>query len=279
MRAYGDLALREFGDLDLLVRETDFERARALLRAQGYQPAYSFPPSLERAYLYSLRQLPFVRPDDNLLVELHTGLTPRAFGLPLESGELWQRRETDLLFRESVFGLASEDLLLALCAHGAKHLWGRLGWVCDLAELLHRRPNLDWVRLVRRARTVGGERLLWLGLELARRLLGTEIPSDFRRLTRKGISVPGLADGGCAHILSGSVSEPDGWVSLAFHLRSRERLRDGLRYGLSLALTPTAADWVGTEGRVSFSSLYYLFRPWRLMRKYAFGRHPGGTPT
>ena len=33
---YGDLALREFCDLDVLVQETDLRKARGLLEAQGY---------------------------------------------------------------------------------------------------------------------------------------------------------------------------------------------------------------------------------------------------
>ena len=34
---YGNLAFREFGDLDILVRERDYQTAQHLLSAQGYR--------------------------------------------------------------------------------------------------------------------------------------------------------------------------------------------------------------------------------------------------
>ena len=49
--AYGDVALREFGDLDLLLQESDFPRARSLLVDQGYRPHYALTPPQEAAYM------------------------------------------------------------------------------------------------------------------------------------------------------------------------------------------------------------------------------------
>ena len=52
--AYGNLALREFDDLDLLLPERDIPRARDLLIAQGFRPGYTLtrarrrPPSSRR---------------------------------------------------------------------------------------------------------------------------------------------------------------------------------------------------------------------------------------
>jgi hypothetical protein len=61
--------------------------------------------------------------------------------------------------------------------------------------------------------------------------------------------------------------KPGIWSSFAFYLRVRERWRDGLRYALSLALTPTEADWAGVPW-ASGPALYYLLRPVRLTGKY-----------
>ena len=37
--------------------------------------------------------------------------------------------------------LSLENLLLVRCAHGSKHLWERLGWICDVAELIRVRKR------------------------------------------------------------------------------------------------------------------------------------------
>ena len=54
--AYGDVALRQFGDLDILVREQDAMRAKDLLLASGYRPLYPQPAEQEAAY-YALRKV------------------------------------------------------------------------------------------------------------------------------------------------------------------------------------------------------------------------------
>src|SRR5262249_34123103 len=155
---YGNLGLREFGDLDLLLRAADLARARRLLRTRGYRPQYPLSPGQERAYLRSLCQLPFVR-DDGVVVELHSALTPRAFHFPLSLVELWHRRITLAVAGKPVAAPSPEDLLLILCMHGAKHLWKYLGWVCDVAEVLRAHPAVDWDVLRGQARRLRSRRL------------------------------------------------------------------------------------------------------------------------
>src|SRR5207244_11975507 len=53
--------------------------------------------------------------------------------------------------------LSAEHLLLVLCAHGAKHCWERLGWICDVAELLRGTPALDLSGMLAQARSLRSE--------------------------------------------------------------------------------------------------------------------------
>jgi putative nucleotidyltransferase-like protein len=46
---------------------------------------------------------------------------------------------------------ATEELLLILCLHGAKHAWGSLGWLVDVAELIRQNPNLERKWIIRKA--------------------------------------------------------------------------------------------------------------------------------
>src|SRR5438128_8896670 len=48
---YRDPALRQFGDLDLLVRSGDVARSRLVLRQLGYEPQLQLSPRQEKAYL------------------------------------------------------------------------------------------------------------------------------------------------------------------------------------------------------------------------------------
>ena len=73
---------------------------------------------------------------------------------------------------------APEDLLLALCIHGSKHLWERLAWICDIAGLIESQQDLNWRQLIARARATGSERMLFMGLRLAVDLIGAQLPTE-----------------------------------------------------------------------------------------------------
>jgi hypothetical protein len=54
----------------------------------------------------------------------------------LDPKSLWERLEPIDLVGTAVLGLPLEDVLLFLCLHGFKHGWERVGWICDVTELL-----------------------------------------------------------------------------------------------------------------------------------------------
>ena len=72
--------------------------------------------------------------------------------------------------------LATEDLILFLYIHGAKHGWPLLSWICDLAGLIHRGVGIGWSALLFRAEASQYRRALLLGLKLAHELIGVPIP-------------------------------------------------------------------------------------------------------
>ena len=213
-------------------------------------------------------QMPFVKDGQTCMVELHAQFAPRDFYFPLGLEHLWPRLRPLSLGGNPVRTLAGEDLLLVLCAHGAKHLWGCLGWVCDVAELLRVQQAMNWAAVVEEARSLRCERILLLGLVLAHDLLQAPVPEDVFRRARGVPAARALA----ARVAKQMFREPDGraWglENGLFQLRVRERLGDGLRYTLSLALEPTVADWTALRVPASFSFLYYLSRPARLALKY-----------
>jgi hypothetical protein len=265
--AYGNLALRQYIDLDLLILPADLPRARQFLASAGYNSGLALTPVQEEAYLASIGQIPLVKNGGVCVTELHTRITPRHFYFPLKLERLWPRLRPLSLGGQDVLALAAEDLLLVLCAHGAKHCWARLGWVCDVAELLRVQPALNWEAVAAEARHLRCVRILLLGLLLAYDLLQAPVPVEMLRQARSAAAVRRLAAQARRRMFDEDSSRLSGLHDALFHLRSRERLEDGLRYALSLALTPTVADW--TQRPAHFSFLYPLLRPVRLAGKYA----------
>ena len=83
---YGNLALRQFIDLDILIHKRDVLRAKDLLISQGYRLQFHLMTGAqEAACLQSRNALPFARNEGKIGVDLHWELTPRYFSFPLDS--------------------------------------------------------------------------------------------------------------------------------------------------------------------------------------------------
>ncbi|MGH9577333.1 MAG: nucleotidyltransferase domain-containing protein, partial [Terriglobales bacterium] len=178
---YGNLALRESSDLDLLLRPDHVLPARDVLLADGYVPEYDLTPAQERALLRSDCQYTFQKFDGQLRIELHWDIVPRYCGVRLDPARWFERAQSITLTSVTVPSLSPEDLLLVLCVHGAKHAWERAAWIVDVAELLRVYPALDFTYVAQQASAARARRHLRVGLGLAHQLLEVQLPPEFAR--------------------------------------------------------------------------------------------------
>lgn len=265
--AYGNISLRRFVDLDILVSKDDIPRAKELLCSRGLMPAPTLSPAQERVLLRAQHNLPFSRDGGRLIVELHWEIAARQFA-PASFGQSFVgETETIKLLKLEVESLSPEDLLLSLCVHGTKHLWERLAWICDIAELLHSRPGTDWARLTERAAKLRARRMLNLGLRLAHDLLDAPMPVEVGRRVAADRVAAELASEVTARLFDGCEYSPAGLLrNINFNLRARRDWRDKARY-LSFIFTPTDGDVSLLDLPASLSFAYYLLRPFRLLLK------------
>jgi hypothetical protein len=281
---YGDLMLRPFSDLDILVHEQDIVRTVDLLTSCGYEIIR--PPHVARtvkrlqsrcvhqlvlksswAYQVVLRH-----PNRQVVVEVHWRVMPK-YVVPLNPEQLWTKLTPLRLAGVTVLSFAPEHLLWFLCVHGAKHHWERLNWLCDIAELIRVSPNLDWAQIVEQAKKLGIERRLYLGLFLANSLLKTPLPQVIATKLHTSPQVRVLAQ----QVIEGVFDDTDPtdkypsieW--LAFHLRAMDRMVDRGRYLLHfvyMIATPAPADRAMVRLPSLLASFYYLLRPIRLATMY-----------
>lgn len=264
--AYGQISLRRFVDLDILVGKRDIPRAKELLRARGFRPTLDLSPAQERLLLRAQHNLPFARDGGRLLVELHWEVASKQFA-PASFGEgFGVGRETVKLLNLEVESLSPEDLLLSLCVHGTKHLWERLAWICDLAELVRSRPRMDWQALSERARKLRAERMLNLGLRLALELLDAPLPDEVKRRVKADAAAGELAARVRERLFDDEYGPAGLLQSMSFNLRARRDWRDKARY-LGFIFTPTDGDLGALRLPAALTFVYYLVRPFRLLLK------------
>ena len=284
---YGNMALRQFSDLDLLVDQQNFLKAKDLLLDHGYHA--TTPWFLNEAQRMSVMQgwgeYSLANQNETVYVDLHKRLVAGyLFSLTADLDYFWNFLEPVTLLGQTVHSFRAEENLLYLCIHGAKSFWERLIWIVDVAELIQAHDQLDWRRLLEQAKTLGCQRMFLLGCFLAYDVLDIQLPGEILSKVETDPQIKALA-GRVYQRLSGEARYPCQedytMASFKFHVQAMERPKDKIRYGWKCLIShtifplykifrPTAFDRDFYELPPSFYGLYYFIRPFRLIRNLVF---------
>jgi len=263
--AYGDIALRRFVDLDVIVKKSDVLNARDILLKSGYTPSRSLSLDQQEMLLRTQHNMQFSRDNHRLIIELHWEVAPHLFASTVNGERLWQDLITIDLNGTPVKTFSAEDLLFSLCVHGSRHLWERLGWICDIAELIARQP-LNWPALLERAAVADTERMFLLGVHLAQRLLDAPVPHEVKQRCDADQRLLSLADNIIEHLFNGPTHVPATSREIfKYNIGVRKTLSARARYLLYM-FRPTDSDLEAHSLPSSLSFAYYLTRPFRLFR-------------
>ncbi len=227
---YGDPSLRTSADIDLLVRRADLASAGDKLVAIGYKRDY--PLIDERMLIKNQHALEFSRPGSK--VELHWTLLSRHLHLNIDVDELWTSKQAIELGGVTIEAIAAQHLFFYICAHGAKHEWARLRWICDIAQFGERLSHGEVESVLTLATRLHAKRLVLLALVLARDIAG----ADISRFDIGSLGEEKHVQAAVSHVRQGLGLEAQSFVgvsrivrderlrTLLFWARARERLRD-----------------------------------------------------
>lgn len=263
-RLYGDAAGREYSDIDLIVPHAQYESAEQTLAALGYRGVQG-DRAFRQAFLAHLRQCAFAHPDVDATVDLHWDFRGIHLPFPLSPDEIWEQLELFTIAGTSVPTIGGLNLALVLAGHGTKEAWRSLDWICDVAMLVDKCPDLDWLEVHQRARRHRCGDSVLLACTLADRLLGTPLPAPLAEPLAASARVPRLAGALIEELRQG---------------RAQAQLREGatdldlcetrgarLKALLTLALACTAGDYAALPLPQPMWPLYHAIRPFRLVGK------------
>jgi hypothetical protein len=254
---YGDVALRQSNDVDLLVRRDDFPRAEALLLGWGFT-ALGAPSEHDRRFLHG-----------GLLVELHFELaSPRFF--PFDIDKIWSRSRLIGFRGKPARAMSNIDLALYLCAHGLKHGFSRLIWILDLARALQGLETREYGELMRQAQRRGLRPWLFIGCEVVRAMFPQQLPIELDAAMAASPEALRRARGAVARLFS-----TDQQVVVndyrVFYLQAEPNPLRRWRYRLRY-LAPTYTDDLWARRRRINPGLMVILRPFRLLEKYGLSR-------
>lgn len=260
---YGDIGLRRAGDIDLLIHGSDFPMVRDAVRELGYMPHLQMSHAQERAYLKSGYECAFDGTAGPNLLEVQWAIQPRFYAVELGMNGLFRRAVTIPVAGRPMKTLSSEDSFIVLSLHAAKHVWGRLIWLCDLARIMNL-PQLNWRNIAAQARDLRIVRILRVGMLLANRILAAPIPPAADAALPQDPAVDKLAEEIKPCVTSDTLFNVESVEYFRLMLRLRERNPDRLRFLSRLIFTPGPGEWEAVRLPATLSPLYRLVRLSRL---------------
>jgi hypothetical protein len=268
---YPNPALRQAGDIDILVSAEDVLRAQAILVGHGFKAA-PLTPGTEQAFLRT-NHFRLNRPQTRTAVELHWRILPKHYRLAADFDELWQRHQPLVLLGRVVPNLAPEDQIPYLCMHLVKHTWPSLRWLGDIDALVTRYQTvLDWDWLVSRPLLGGSRRMFWLGLYATHLLVGTPLPARAKACLAADPALKPLAARFCR------------WLFQKENLPSEEKLKhhlfqlqvhDGGWERIHYLRYLVSPHYVSSDRHTLplwLQSFFYLIKPVWLLLEMGFGR-------
>ena len=264
--AYGDLGLRRFADLDLLVPSEDVAKAKQILLSNAYQPDSR----------YQLRwEWHFRNIETGTCIDLHDRITLPELPDLRNYAALWRRLQPLLACGQEVESFSPMDTLLMLCMQISKDWHEKrkfLPKICDLCTLIERHEDIDWPAFLRFAQDQGLKRTVLVALYLTQRFQGVRMPDCVRAESEGDALIASLK----VPVEQRMLTTPKRPLKQLEQIRSQMSFYESIwgklwrpfaKYLIWKAFTPNEADEAFVKLPPSLSFLYYVMRPARLAGK------------
>lgn len=264
--AYGDFTLREFNDIDLVVRPDDFARAVDLIARLGYKPFWNDDNAKVFSFLRHLGEYKLSSERFGTEIDLHWRLAHKTVALSPNIRDFPSGFQPLAIAGSTVMTFAPADLPLYLASQGGGDQWGDLRRICDLAEFLRCYPEVDWKPHIQTARELGGLRSMMTGLALARDLLGAPLPESIAACIGADAVVFRLAERTVRNLQSNR-DAGDAISRYSFQMTAKQGWRRKIALACSIVTDRTLEDGSWLMLPRSLWWLYAVLRPLRMGSK------------
>jgi hypothetical protein len=267
---YGDLSLRTWSDLDLLVSREQVVTAHRVLLESGFADYSAFNERTVRPRWGSTGQIALGSREFGTVVDLHWDLTVSVSPKGLTFEPVSARADTVDVIGRLVACPGKHDVFLMTCLEGTRDLWNMVARLLDLAVQIDRMSADGWAALLSVARIERCERRVLVAVAHVCGVLDLEIPQPIgERLvgdpgTRALLRLlrPVRLTGMPPEDLRGRLR------LIRFQASSEDRRLDRLRFVMARLFAPTTEDWETFTLSPCVEWLYYPLRLVRLGAKW-----------
>lgn len=177
-RLYNDLTMREPRDIDMLISIHQVADAHNVLSQNGYHrlfPSITLTNKQFNYYLKNKKDFIYRHKTLNIQLELHWRFFDNPALFDLTWADVWNKLSTEKITNQIFLVLPTEEEFLYLLTHGSQAAWFNLQGLCDIKQFMQNHQNLDWQKLILRAKELGVDRPLYEGVHLTHLLLNSPV--------------------------------------------------------------------------------------------------------
>jgi hypothetical protein len=268
--AYGDITLRQYVDLDILVDEKDLYYSAMILKSINIEADLSLEFLKNDILIKVGSDFSLFHKYNNIHLELHWNLFRELLNEKRKKFISSNQLSIDINGKR-INTLDYDYLLIYLCVHGSKHLWERIEWIMDLDKLI-RKGNFDWNLMINISKELKVYNMFLLGICLTDELFNTKIPLSIKneykinnKINKLKIKILNLID---SQIMHQEKEEKIMILKFRIIMQMFDSKKESIKYMLSVIFKPTHYDVYFINISKPFSFLYYLVRPIRYISTF-----------
>lgn len=269
--AYGDITLRQYCDLDILIPTKHLYYAATLLSNNSYTLHGALNFLNDPVWIDAAKDMTLSHDMKNISLEMHWKLFHSTFANHTPKVNLWHKTATVSINQVDIRTLNTELLLTYLCIHGSRHTWERLEWIADIDRLI-RVMEIEWNNVLTIADQFESRTMLLLGLSLSHLLFDTALPHNLSQMvqTKKVERLTRLT----IHLLEKPLPTPVSTTNIlrrkCIHAAMQDTLYNKTMYWKSVFFHKNPTSILEENEPNKHNSLLNLKRPYQLIKKFIF---------
>lgn len=265
--AYGNITLRQYCDLDILINKYDIKKAHKILLLENYTNDIKSDYLENSLYLEKNSDIHFIK--NGILIELHWKLFRNQFTQKTKNIKILDNNNSTFINNQKINTFPDEILLVYLCMHGSKHLWERIEWIVDIDKLIKNAEFLNWDKCRDISKKFDSEIMYELGLYLSAKYFNTPIPEKNRKFKNNKLMIKlekySLKEWDYIHE---ETETKRNYKKFFYHyyLKDTILLKTSFLFQTFFPLTNGDISVISLPKYMYF--LYYIIKPFRLLIKY-----------
>ncbi len=266
---YDDIGLRYMGDIDLLVREQDLDRAEELMAKLGYF-SYEGQHSKDSFKKNHRHLAPFYNQDNGIKVEIHRDIVNPGTPFYIDIRKLWDRAQGAIIGGVNTLALSHEDLIIHLCLHSFYSQPFKRGMrnLIDISQVVeYYDERINWDLIIKEAREGSFAFYIYYALYLAREIMDVKIKKEVLDALKNGFKLRPFEERLLMLAAQKSVFLRANFSSIILKLFLKVVCEE---HSGSLLNTRSTKNKIPTSIQILSSRFYYVFHSLKVFFKFCY---------